>query len=320
MRAIEFNNDIKFHTQYENPVPIEGEALVKVLMAGICNTDIEIIKGYMGFKGILGHEFIGIVEEINSGDQKLINKRVVGEINCACGTCDYCLKGLSTHCPNRDVLGILNKNGCFADYITMPLGNLHEIPDSIANEEAVFVEPLAAAFEILEQIHIKPSNRILILGDGKLGLLTALALNLTMADITLVGKHNSKIDIAKSWGINSILLDQLEITKNYDVIVEATGTIGGFEMAQNLVKARGTIVLKSTVAGSKNINLAPLVIDEISLIGSRCGAFKPAIRALQKKLIDIKPLISGKFKFTEADKALELSKTKGILKVIIDFS
>lgn len=320
MRAVEFKNKLIFHNDYNKPVPAKGEALVKINMAGICNTDIEILKGYMNFNGILGHEFIGTVEEINDEDQSLLNKRVVGEINCACNNCEYCKKGMPTHCPNRSVLGIQDKNGCFADYITMPITNLFYVPDEIPDEEAVFVEPLAAAFEITEEIHIPPSSKVLILGDGKLGLLIAMALKLTLASITLVGKHPDKINIAKEQGINTMLFENLQIQKDYDFVVEATGTIDGFEIAQSLVKPRGTIVLKSTVAGSKNINLTPLVLDEIKLIGSRCGRFQPAINALKYKIVNVKPLISKKFDFKDAEQAFNLSKTKGILKVLLNFN
>lgn len=319
MRAIEFDSTLKFVKDKVKPEAKKGEALIKVCMAGICNTDIEIMKGYMGFKGVLGHEFVGIVEKINSDDKKLLNKRVVGEINCYCGTCDFCQNNLKTHCPNRDVLGILGKNGCFADYITLPIQNLIEVADSVSDEEAVFVEPIAAAFEILDQVHIKPTDKVLVLGDGKLGLIISLVLNLTKANLLLVGKHQSKLDIVANQGVKNVLLNDLCIEKKYDIVVDATGSASGFELAQNLVSPRGYIVLKSTVAECKNISLAPLVIDEISLIGSRCGPFEPAIRALENKLIDVKPMISEIFKFDKADKAMTASMQKGCMKVIIDF-
>ena len=320
MKAIEFNKELKIIENYPMPEPQKGEALIKIITAGICNTDIEIMKGYMGFSGILGHEFVGIVEKINDSNQDLINQRVVGEINCGCGSCEYCLKGFETHCPSRTVLGIFNKNGCFADYITLPLKNIYKVPEKISNKEAVFAEPLAAAFEILDQIQIKPTDKVLILGDGKLGLLISLVLNLTQAEIILVGKHQEKLAIAKNQNVNTKLLSDLVIEKNYDVVVEATGSINGFELSQKLVKPRGTIVLKSTVASEKALNLAPIVIDEIKIIGSRCGSFKPALRALEKNLINVIPLISEEYNFNEALKAFELSKTKGILKVLINFT
>lgn len=319
MRAIEFNKEIVLHENYPIPEPEIGEALIKVDMAGICNTDLEIVKGYMGFTGILGHEFVGHVVKINGDQQDLTGKRVVGEINCACKTCEYCRKELYTHCPNRSVLGIFNKNGCFADYITLPVNNLYEVPDSVTDEEAVFVEPVAAAFEILDQIQIKPEDKVLILGDGKLGLIISLVLSQTAGDITLVGKHQEKLNKVKQQGIKTTLLNDLEIEKKYDVVVEATGSAGGFELALSLLKPRGTLVLKSTVADNKEINLAPVVVDEITIIGSRCGPFKPAVKALEKKVFDVKPLISGIYEFKNAKEAFNSNKCKNLLKVIIDF-
>lgn len=319
MKALEFNKELKITQNMPIPELKNGEALIKILTAGICNTDIEITKGYMGFSGILGHEFVGIVEKINDKNQDLLNQRVVGEINCGCGTCKYCLNGLENHCPSRTVLGIFNRNGCFAEYITLPVKNLLKVPENVSNKEAVFVEPIAAAFEILEQIEIKPTDKILILGDGKLGLLTSLVLNLTQTEVALVGKHQEKLDIAKNQNVQTKLLSDLSVEKNYDIVVDATGSINGFELALKLVKPRGTIVLKSTVASEKPLNLAPVVIDEIKIVGSRCGPFKPALNALEKKLIDVKPLISKEFNFNDALEAFELSKTRGILKILINF-
>ncbi len=319
MRAVEFNKELKITEDYAVPELNEGEALIKILTAGICNTDIEITKGYMGFFGILGHEFVGIVEKINGNNQELLNQRVVGEINCGCGQCEYCFKDLERHCYNRSVLGIFNKNGCFADYITLPVKNLHKVPDSVINKQAVFAEPLAAAFEILEQIQIKPTYKVLILGDGKLGLLISFVLNLTQADVILVGKHEEKLDIAKKQNVNVKLLRDLSVKKDYDIVVEATGSISGFELSQKLVKPRGIIVLKSTLASEKPLNLAQIVVDEILILGSRCGSFKPALKALERNLINVNPLISAEFSFDETIKAFEISKTKGILKVLINF-
>lgn len=319
MKCIEFNKELIISENYPIPEPLQGEALIKILTAGICNTDIEITKGYMNFSGILGHEFVGIVEKINDSNQELLNQRVVAEINCGCGHCEYCLKGLENHCMSRTVLGILNKNGCFADYITLPLKNIHKVPDNVTNQEAVFTEPLAAAFEIPNQIQIKPTDKVLVLGDGKLGILISLVLNLTQAEVTLVGKHKDKLDIAENQNINTKLLENLPVEKIYDIVVEATGSISGFELAQSLVKPLGTIVLKSTFAAEKPLNFAAIVIDEIKIIGSRCGSFKPALRLLEQKIIDFNPLISAEFDFCESQQAFDLSKTKGILKVLINF-
>lgn len=319
MKALVFDNSLKL-VDMSIPEPEYGEALIKVSMAGICNTDLEITKGYMGFSGILGHEFVGIVEKINGNSQEWLGKRVVGEINCACGVCDLCKKGLNTHCSGRSVLGIHNKNGCFAEYITLPVKNLVEVPDNVKDEEAVFVEPLAAAFEITEQIHIKSTDRVLVLGDGKLGLLISLVLNLTQADVMLAGKHPEKLQIAEDQNVKTVLINELSNERSFDIVVDATGSISGFEMAMKLVRPRGVLVLKSTVAGGKELNLAPVVIDEISVIGSRCGPFKPAVKVLERKQLDVQPLISKLYDFDNALDAFEFSMTKGVLKVLLSLN
>jgi threonine dehydrogenase-like Zn-dependent dehydrogenase len=313
MKAIIFDGKLKVVRNQPTPTPKKGEALIRVLMAGICNTDLEIIKGYQGFKGVLGHEFVGVVEK----PKKLAGQKIVGEINLSCGVCQYFLDGLKTHCTHRTVLGIHGKDGAMAEYLTLPIENLHEIPDNVTDEEAVFTEPLAAAFEILEQVHIKSTDKVLIMGDGKLGLLASMVLNLTQCDLTLVGKHRSKLDIAKSQGINTLLPKNLAMRKSYDVVVEASGRAAGFETALGLVKPRGTIVLKSTVAEKSRINLFPLVVDEINVVGSRCGPFAPALKVLSNKLVDVRPLISGIFGFNQGIDAFK--RAKDALKIIIDF-
>ena len=319
MKAVVFNDNLKLVNDYKKPVANAGEALVKVLMAGICNTDFEITKGYMGYNGILGHEFVGVVEEVNSEDKTLLGKRVVGEINCGCGVCDYCKQGLERHCFNRQTLGIWKKDGCMAEYVTMPIKNLLEVPENVTNEEAVMVEPLAAALEILEQLHIRPDSKVLVLGDGKLGLTIALALSGAGLDVTQVGKHSNKLEITKKQGVKTILLNDLEITKTWDVVVEATGSINGFETALSLTKPRGVLVLKSTVASGKEFNFAPIVIDEITILGSRCGQFAPALRLLEQKRIDFKPLISDVYSIDNAIEAFEKNKEKSSIKVLIEF-
>lgn len=319
MKAIIFDETLKLVNDYQKPVPKKGEALIKITMAGICNTDYEITKGYMGYKGILGHEFVGIVVEINDDDKFLLNKRVVGEINCGCNNCEWCYQGLQRHCPNRQTLGIWQKDGCFAEYLTMPLTNLLEVPENVTDEQAVFVEPLAAGLEILEQLHVQPIQKVVILGDGKLGLTTSLALNASNLDVLLVGKHQNKLDIAKAQGVNVKLLSDLEIKKEWDFVVEATGSISGFETALNLTKPRGTLVLKSTVAASKEFNLAPIVIDEIRVQGSRCGQFAPALRLLASGKIDFSPLVSGIYPVDKAMEAFEKNKENGTLKVLVKF-
>ena len=321
MKALVFDKELKLVNDYKKPIPQKGEALIRVIMGGICNTDFEITKGYMGYAGILGHEAVGVVEEINDSDQSLLGKRVVAEISYGCKDpdCPYCAEKLYRHCPNRHTLGIWKKDGCFAEYFTMPIEVLFEVPDNVSNEEAVFTEPLAAACEITEQLHIKPFEKVIVLGDGKLGLLTAMALFAQNIDVLLVGKHQNKLDIAKSQGIKTSLLNNLTIEKKYDVVVEATGSISGFETALALTKPRGTLVLKSTVAASKEFNLAPIVIDEITVLGSRCGQFGPALRLLESGKINTTPLISAVYSFDDALEAFEKNKERDTIKVLLKF-
>ena len=321
MKAVVFDEGLKLDKNYAKPVPQKAEALVRVTLAGICNTDYEITKGYMGYKGILGHEAVGIVEEVNSNDQSLVGKRVVAEISYGCDdpNCPWCAVKNYRHCPNRYTLGIWRKDGCFAEYFTMPVNVLFEVPENVSDEQAVFVEPLAAALEINEQLHIKPMDRVIVLGDGKLGLTTALALSAQNLDVLLVGKHQNKLDIAKAQGVKTRLLDDLKQEKIYDVVVEATGSLSGFETAMALVRPRGVLVLKSTIAASKEFNLAPIVIDEITVLGSRCGQFPPALRMLASGKIDFKPLISATYSVDNAIEAFEKNKEKDTLKVLIKF-
>ena len=321
MKAVVFDETLKLDNNYEKPIPQKGEALIKVKLAGICNTDFEITKGYMGYKGVLGHEFVGVVEDVNSDDKSLIGKRVVAEISYGCHKpdCEWCNQGLVRHCPDRHTIGIWRKDGCFAEYITLPTEILFEVPDNVSDEQVVFVEPLAAACEIVEQLHIQPIQKVLVQGDGKLGLTTALALNAYNYDVILAGRHQNKLDIAAKQGVKTILSQELKKEPVYDVVVEATGSITGFEDAMTLTKPRGVLVLKSTVAGSKEINLAPIVINEITVLGSRCGQFKPALRLLEKDRIDFKPLISGIYNVDNAIEAFEKNKEKDTLKILIKF-
>ncbi|MBP3846690.1 alcohol dehydrogenase catalytic domain-containing protein [bacterium] len=319
MKALVFDKELKFVENYEKPVPQKGEALVRVTMAGICNTDYEITKGYMGYVGILGHEAVGVVEDVNSDDKSLIGKRVVPEISYGCKEpdCEWCAKKNYRHCPNRHTLGIWRKDGVFAQYFTMPVEVLFEVPDNVPDTQAVFVEPLAAALEINEQLHIKPMDEVVVLGDGKLGLITALALNAQNFNVTLVGKHQNKLDIARAQGVKTSLLSNFPIEKKYNVVVEATGSVNGFETSLALTKPRGVLVLKSTVATGKELNLAPIVIDEITVLGSRCGQFPPALRLLKSEKVDFSPLISGIYSMDEAEKAFEKNKEKDTLKVLL---
>lgn len=321
MKAVVFDKELKLINDYEKPIPQKGEALVRVTLAGICNTDYEITKGYMGYVGILGHEAVGVVEEVNGEDKSLVGKRVVPEISYGCHdeNCEWCAKKNYRHCPNRHTLGIWRKDGVFAQYFTMPTEILFEVPDNVPDTQAVFVEPLAAALEINEQLHIKPMDKVIVLGDGKLGLITALALNSQNLDVTLVGKHQNKLDIAKAQGVKTALLQDFAIEKKYDVVVEATGSVSGFETSLALTKPRGVLVLKSTVATGKELNLAPIVIDEITVLGSRCGQFPPALRLLESGKVDFSPLISGIYSIDDAIEGFEKNKEKDTLKVLLKF-
>ncbi len=319
MKAIVFDNELKLDKNYPKPVPQKGEALIRVTLGGICNTDYEITKGYMGYVGILGHEFVGVVEEVNGEDKSLVGKRVVAEISYGCDdpSCEWCAKKNYRHCPNRHTLGIWKKDGCFAEYMTMPTNVLFEVPDNVLDEQAVFVEPLAAACEITEQLHIEPTAKVLVLGDGKLGLTTALTLQAQNFDVLLVGKHQNKLDIAKEQGVKTQLLNTFTPQKIYDVVVEATGTASGFETSMALTKPRGVLVLKSTVASGKELNLAPIVIDEITVLGSRCGQFAPALRLLKNNRINFKPFITKTYSIDDALEAFEANKSKESIKILI---
>lgn len=319
MKAIVFDKELKLDNNYPKPVPQKGEALIRVTLAGICNTDYEITKGYMGYVGVLGHEFVGVVEEVNSDDKSLIGKRVVAEISYGCNDpeCEWCAQKNYRHCPNRHTIGIWKKDGCMAEYLTVPTNILFEVPDNVTDEQAVFVEPLAAACEILEQLHIEPMSKILVLGDGKLGLTTALTLNAHNLDVLLVGKHQNKLDIAKAQGVKTQLLSEFTPEKKYDVVVEATGSASGFETSMSLTKPRGVLVLKSTVASGKELNLAPIVIDEITVLGSRCGQFPPALRLLENHRIDFTPFITKTYSIDESLEAFEANKAKESLKILI---
>jgi threonine dehydrogenase-like Zn-dependent dehydrogenase len=288
MRALTVRRTLKFDRDYPKPPPRPGESLIRVRMAGICGTDLELVRGYMTFEGVPGHEFVGEVAETNHPD--LAGKRVVGEINASCGACEQCASGLGRHCSRRTVLGILGRDGAFAEYLTLPDRNLFVVPDSIADEAAVFVEPLAAAYEILDQLSIPRDQKIAVLGDGRLGAIVALALRAEGLKPIVAGHHRGKLARLEAIGIATSL--EAEITPGVDVVVDCTGSHSGLRRAAELVKPRGTIVLKSTAAGSSDFNLAPLVINEITVIGSRCGRFAPALAALASGRIEPRPLIS----------------------------
>src|SRR5215208_7161551 len=258
------------------------EALVRVLLSGICNTDLEIARGYAGFKGTIGHEFVGVVEE--STNRKLVGRRVVGEINAGCGQCDLCRAGDSRHCASRTVLGILGRDGAHAEFLQLPAENLFPVPENVPDEHAVFTEPLAAACGVLERVSMSNSDRVAVIGDGKLGLLCAQVLALTSASLVLIGKHSSKLQIAENRGIET--MTPTEATKHkgeFDVVVEASGAAEGFSLALDLLRPKGQLVLKSTFHGKTELVAARIVVDEISIVGSRCGRFTPALDLLQKE-------------------------------------
>jgi len=314
MEALYWNGrELSLNASYPRPKADEQAALIKVHLAGICATDLQIFKGYMGFQGVPGHEFVGSVVE---GPREIIKKRVVGEINFTCGGCDYCNRGLGRHCPSRRVMGILNADGAFAEYISIPVENLHVVPENVADDEAVFTEPLAAAFEILEQTHVNPGDDVVVLGDGKLGFLCAQALKLTGANVTVVGKHPEKLKLIKQRAIRTVLLNEWK-PSGFDVVIESTGSRSGLELALGAVRPRGTLVLKSTIAGEHQISLAPLVINEVTVIGSRCGPFAPALEALEKKSVAVTPLIEKVYALSSGVEAVSHAGRPGARKILL---
>src|ERR1700749_3699401 len=296
-----------------------GEALVGVTLAGVCNTDLEIARGYAGFRGTLGHEFVGVVERAPCAAE-LVGRRVVGEINAGCGACELCTTGDTRHCPARTVLGIVGRGRAFAEFLQLPAANLLPVPDEVTDNRAVFTEPLAAACGITERVSVERGARVAVIGDGKLGLLCAQALKvLTGASVTLVGRHPSKLDIARRRGVETITANELSPShaRAFDVTVEASGSPGGFETALKLLRPRGTLVLKSTFHGTTELNAAPVVVDEISIVGSRCGGFAPALELLARDAVETDALIQEEFPLSEGVRAIERAAAPGVLKVLI---
>jgi threonine dehydrogenase-like Zn-dependent dehydrogenase len=310
------NKQLQLRTDIPIPEPPPGEALVRVLRAGICNTDLELLRGYYPYTGILGHEFVGVVEQ---GPEHLINQRVVGEINAVCGYCRFCRSGQPTHCENRTVLGIVNRHGAFAEYLCLPDKNLHTVPDNVPTEVATFTEPLAAALEIQQQVPLRPGNQVLVIGDGKLGQLVAQTLALTGCEILAVGRHPEKLAHLEARGIKTGLADGV-IDRAFDVTVECTGNPEGFAIARRALRSRGTLVLKSTYAGNLSLDASSLVVDEITLIGSRCGPFPPALQLLATGQVDVQPLIHANYSLIEGLAAFEQAQTRGVLKVLLEIS
>jgi threonine dehydrogenase-like Zn-dependent dehydrogenase len=292
------------------------EALVRVLLSGICNTDLEIARGYAGFKGTIGHEFVGVVEQ--APDSSLVGQRVVGEINAGCGKCELCRAGDPRHCTDRTVLGIVGRDGAHADFLRLPPINLLPVPERIPDEHAVFVEPLAAACGLTERIEIEPSQRVAVIGDGKLGLLCVQILALTGAEVLSVGKHPTKQRIVERRGIEVTSPKKAaNRLRQFDVVVEASGSASGFELAIGLLRPRGTLLLKSTFHGKSEIDTARIVVDEISIVGSRCGRFGPAIDLLKKGALDIDSLISEEYPLSAGVYAMDRAASKGVLKVLL---
>jgi len=314
MQALHWDgNNLRVESSYPAPKLEADTAMVRVRLAGICSTDLQIFKGYMGFRGVPGHEFVG---EVREGPAALVGKRVVGEINFGCGKCEFCRRSLDRHCPNRRVMGILGADGSFAEYLAIPTSNLHMVPDNVADEEAVFTEPLAAAFEILEQIELNPGDDVLVMGDGKLGMLCAQVLKLTGARVTVLGKHQEKLALIKRTGVRTLLLDDWK-PRLFDVVVEATGSESGLKLAMSAVRPRGTLVLKSTIAGDHNVSLVPLVINEITIIGSRCGLFPDALQALAEKRVSVTPLIEKVYPLAEGLDAVAHAARPGTRKILM---
>ena len=305
---------LQLRTDLPLPTPAVVEALVRVLRAGICNTDLELVKGYYPFVGVLGHEFVGVVEE---GAASWTGRRVVGEINAVCGDCDACLHGRRSHCSKSSVLGIVGRDGAFAEYLLLPEENLHCVPDELSTDAATFVEPLAAALQIQEQIDVGSADRVLVVGDGKLGQLVAQTLALTGAKLLVIGRHHHKLARLRRRGIATGL--EAEVAAgSFDIAVECTGNAEGFALARRALRARGTLVMKSTYAGSLQIDASALVVDEIHLLGSRCGPFAPALALLSAGVVDVLSLLEERFPLERGVEAFARAGERGAMKVLLD--
>jgi len=315
MRALCYNGEVTLRTDYPPPKPGRNEVLVQVHKAGICATDLEVAKGYMHFRGVMGHEFVGTAV---GGARAWRGKRVVAEINCVCGRCDLCRAGLSNHCRNRTVLGINGHDGCFAEYVVVPVRNLHEVPDALTDDQAVFTEPLAAALQGARQVQLTPTNRVVVLGDGRLAQLIVRVLHGRVKKTVMVGRHPAKLAAAEKEGVQAIAEKDFVPQGDVGLVVDATGSPSGFELAMRTVRPRGTILLKSTFAADSGMNLAPLVIDEVTVVGSRCGPFPDALRALTRKEVDVSALVSAEFPLSDGAAALRAAASPNNLKVLLD--
>ncbi len=295
----------------------KGFARIRMLAAGICSTDLELQRGYYGFRGTPGHEFVGEVVDVNEADSAWIGQRVAGEINLACGDCEWCRQGLARHCPTRTVLGIVKHPGAFREFLTLPIRNLRRIPKSIPTEHAVFIEPVAAACEILDQVKIAKGERVAVLGDGKLGLLIAQVLHAHGAEVLLLGRHRDKLRIAKQAGVSTEMIQAKMPERSFPLVVDATGSARGLQAAIAMTVPRGTVIMKSTVHGLVPIDTAPAIVNEVTLVGSRCGRFEPAIRLLASGKVRVGAMISEEFPLDRAPEAFACAAAKGMLKVLL---
>lgn len=305
---------LQWRTDLPQPSPPPGEALVRVLRAGICNTDLELLRGYYPYQGIPGHEFVGVVE---AGAAQLQGQRVVGEINAACGDCAFCRRGIPTHCERRTVLGIVQRHGAFAEYLSLPIANLHPVPPSVSTDAATFTEPLAAALEIQEQVPVGQGDRVLVVGDGKLGQLIAQTLALTGCHLQVLGRHPGKLARLGAMGI-ATTVDPAVADRSFDLAVDCTGQPSGFDTARLALKPRGTLVMKSTYAGKLSIDASALVVDEITVVGSRCGPFDKALALLASGQVEVESLIQSHYPLAQGLQAFEQAQTRGSLKVLLD--
>lgn len=326
MRALVLSDkQVRLVANHPEPAPAAGEAVIKPLLMGVCSTDVELARGYMNFNGVLGHEFVGMVEKVaDKKHAKWVGKRVVGTINCVCGQCQMCRAGLKEHCLERTVLGIAGRDGVFAERFALPVVNLIEVPQAVDNDRAVFTEPLAAAYQILRQITIEGRPYITVLGDGRLGLLCAQVMSQLNATVRLVGKHPEKLALCEKWGVKHRLLGDVGLRADQDIVVDCTGKADGLRFAMQMVRPRGKIVLKTTTApapgspGTETLDLSPLVVNEIQVIGSRCGPFPEALSALAGGKIDVLSLISRRMKLADAVEALKASTRPDIIKVLLE--
>jgi alcohol dehydrogenase len=337
MQALLFDGQLRLVNDYPQPALRPGEALIRPTLVGICNTDIEITRGYMGFRGVLGHEFVGVVQE--SADRAWVGRRVVGEINAACRHCAVCARGDESHCPERTTLGIDRRDGAMAELFGLPLACLHQVPPGVPDAAAVFAEPLAAALEILERAHIRPTERVAVVGDGKLGLLCAQVLCLPGCEVAVVGRHPERWELLRTLGIAAVHASDVgqadretrrqgdgvrsvspglpvSLSGAFDVVVDCTGHPSGLEIARRLVRPRGRLILKSTFAADSGLDLSKLVVDEVALLGSRCGPFAPALRALERKLVVVEPLIAGRYPLAQGLAAFRAAS--GRLKILLE--